>query len=49
MRLTAKEFIDKYGTDGLREAIGNNKTGDIMRGYDYASVSELSVILNLFN
>ena len=37
--MTAQAFIEKYGTDGLLEAIGNRKTGQIARGNDWANVS----------
>lgn len=44
--MKAKDFIKKYGTVGLLEAIGNRKTGQIARGNDWANVSELLGILN---
>ncbi len=43
--MTAQAFIRKYGTDGLLEAIGNRKTGQIARGNDWANVAELLELL----
>ena len=43
--MTAQAFIKKYGTDGLLEAIGNRKTGQIARGNDWANVAELLELL----
>ena len=43
--MTAQAFIRKYGTDGLLEAIGNRKTGQIARGHDWANVAELLELL----
>ena len=43
--MTAQAFIKKYGTDGLLEAIGNRKTGQIARGNDQANVAELLELL----
>lgn len=46
-KMTGEAFIAKYGTDGLRHAIGCKTEGCIIRGNDYALVQELLVHLNL--
>lgn len=45
MKLSAKQFINKYGTDGLLQAIGDKTKGFIARGNDYACVAGLLEIL----
>ena len=41
--MTAQAFIKNM--DGLLEAIGNRKTGQIARGNDWANVAELLELL----
>lgn len=46
--MNAFDFIDKYGRDGLKEAIANNTDGFIARGNDCAKVEELLEALNSY-
>lgn len=46
--MNAFKFIDKYGRDGLVEAIAGNTSGFISRGNDCAKVEELLEALNSY-
>lgn len=46
--MNAFDFIDKYGRDGLKEAIAKNTGGFIVRGNDCAKVEELLEALNSY-
>lgn len=46
--MKAFDFIDKYGHDGLKEAIAGNTDGFIARGNDCAKVEELIEALNSY-
>lgn len=44
-KMTAPDFIEKYGTAGLKDAIGCKTEGNIARGNDYARVHDLLIEL----
>lgn len=46
--MNAFDFIDKYGRDGLKEAIAGKTDGFIARGNDCAKVEELLEALNSY-
>lgn len=46
--MNAFDFIDKYGRDGLKEAIAGNKSEFVARGNDCAKVEELIGALNSY-
>lgn len=46
--MNAFDFIDKYGRDGLKEAIAGRTHGQIARGNDYAYISGLLIALNSY-
>lgn len=46
--MNAFNFIDKYGRDGLKEAIAGNTSGFIARGNDCAKVEKLLEALNSY-
>lgn len=46
--MNAFDFIDKYGRDGLKEAIAGRTHGQVARGNDCAKVEELLEALNSY-
>lgn len=40
-KMTAPAFIEKYGTEGLKDVIGCKTEGCIIRGNDYTRVHDL--------
>ena len=46
MKMTAHDFIIKYGLDGLKKSIDGNIEGFVARGNDYCAVEEIIGVLS---
>lgn len=46
MKMTAHDFIIKYGLDGLKKSIDGNIEGFVARGNDYCAVEDIIEVLS---